>query len=254
MNAPSYPHAHSLQTVYEHQLVGPQYRAARHSQHGETMAENAEETHPEQNTVEVLVRWSGFAKRPHNPEEFEASVHSYTIKAAPLVPLELGMTVRLLALSPTRYHLPHTSDNHFDVYDPHVEGRLSKVMGWRGEWIALELTNECRVNLAKRVRLEVPYIPGVTVKVPADPRPGKGPRIAEEHAVFDPRLEIGRTQKEWRCAKSGCALRAESFFGMDGGSDPHEKADNLGGQRKPTAPRKKPGVLEAVGWSNRRDV
>ncbi|RDX41345.1 hypothetical protein OH76DRAFT_1489558 [Lentinus brumalis] len=201
--------------------------------------------------TDVYARWSGFTKRPHTPEEFATAVHSYAVKRVPAIPLELGTSVRIMALSPTKYRSPKADEYEYDVYDPHVQGRISKVLGWRGELIALEVVNECIVNRAKLVRLEVPYIPGQTV-ARLDARLGKGPSIAEENNTFDPRLVIGRLPREARCAKSRCAPRADAFFGFGGADDPHESGAGTGGGRSSSAPRKKPGVLEAVGWSNRK--
>lgn len=205
-------------------------------------------------TIDVYARWSGYVQWPTSPQEFLTASHSYLALKPPSRPLKLGMAVRIIALSPAKYHSPYTDGHKHDTYDPHVGGRLTKVLGWRDELIVLEVTNECTVNPVKLARLEVPYIPGRTVVEFSDLRPGQGPRIAEESAAFNLRLEIGQLPQEAQCAKSGCTPRASAFLGEEGAEDPRPEDTGPVPGKPRAAPRKKPGPLEAVGWSRRDHV
>ncbi len=200
--------------------------------------------------IDILARWMCYVgQEPSGPEDFVASIHSYRIRVAPAYPLALNARVRIIALSPTRYHTPDADETLYDAYDPHVIGRITRIMGWKSTLLALELENECRISPVRKVRLEVPYIPGVTVRAVVASRTDRGPRIANAADISGCRV-AGQLPLEGRCGERGCAMRATALAG-DGIVDEFW----LPGHREPPprkvvrkGRRKARGNMEATGW------
>ena len=113
-----------------------------------------------QSPVEIFARWKEYgAQSPTH-----RMTHVYRLQARPPRPLAVGMEVRILATSPVAYRVPGVLSQMQDTYDAHVVGRVTDISLPKDGWAAVGIENECRVNPVKRVEVEVPFAPGVTIQ------------------------------------------------------------------------------------------
>ncbi len=200
--------------------------------------------------IDLYARWGGFVENdPTDPEEFITKTHAYRVQIPPHIPLSLGIKIRVVALSPTRYCIPDAPADLYDMYDPHVIGDITRVMGWKGDVVGLEVTNECKISPVRRARLELPYIPDVTVQRITGLRLGRGPRVAAMTAFAACTIR-GVLGMEGRCGVAQCAMRATALAGeaiLDEFWLPGCR--EVPPRRKSSIVRKKKrGNLEELGW------
>lgn len=200
----------------------------------------------------VLARWAGYVEgEPKNRTEFLTRTHAYEAVRKPTVPLELGMQVKIYAVSPRNYCSLNDPDDLLEAYDAHIIGRVTRVAGWRGASVGMEVVNECWRNAVRKIRLEVAYIPDVTVRRLAHLRPGKGPKVARDDALGSA-ADVVLPPATWDCGAGGCRMREpgairEGVLYVYWPTDAAEHGDpgtEAGNPRK----RKRRGNLEAVGW------
>ncbi len=133
-------------------------------------------------------------------------IHHYDIPIAPESPLQVGLHVRVLALSRVAYHAPSVVSPRYDAYDPHVVGKIVAVAGCGGGSVTFELENECDLNPVKRVRLTVRMIPGST----AIPTP-VGRHVERNDGRCGPPLEqdvlIKQPEAVRMCGAASCSSR-----------------------------------------------
>ncbi|TFK86327.1 hypothetical protein K466DRAFT_566056 [Polyporus arcularius HHB13444] len=159
-------------------------------------------------TIDVYARWSKYdGAYPTTPEDFIRKTHVYLVTIPPSAPLAVGKRVRVLAMSPARWCCPDADVDLLEAYDAHVVGRISKVLGWRGDWVALEVENECRVSAVRKARLEIPYLPGVTVLRLDNLREGKGPKEAQMEDL-DLDMRAKPPPPLWACKAGGGSIYA----------------------------------------------
>ncbi len=202
--------------------------------------------------IDIYGRWVGYVETaPSGPEDFLTKTHSYAVQVPPRTPLSLGMIVRVLGLSPTRYCIADAPTDMYDVYDAHLIGAITRVLGWKGDVVGLEVTNQCKISPVRRARLEVPYIPDATVRQIAGLRPGRGPRIAT-WAAFHSCTVRETLATEGRCRVADCAMRATALPG-EGILDEYwlPGCREAPPRRKSsTRPKKQRGNLDALGWTD----
>ncbi len=119
-------------------------------------------------TITVYARWKECDPPGTTGRVAESKTHRYDIPITPPIPLQVGLRVRVLALSRVAYHAPSVVFPRYETYDPHVVGKIVSVAG-RGEGaVTFELRNECDLNPVKRVRLTVRMLPGITASLSPD--------------------------------------------------------------------------------------
>lgn len=201
----------------------------------------------------MFARWTGYVEgEPRNRREFLARTHAYEVVRMPSKPLELGMKVKIYAVTPKHYCSPEMLGAPPDAYDAHVLGELTRVMGWRGTSVGMEIRNECWKSAVRRVRLEVPYIPDVTVRRLAHLGPDKGPRVARDDVLGDA-ADVVLPPTLWDCGAGGCLMRQTgvvqagiSYVYWPTGPEKRARVEPTERKRKRRRTR---GPLEAVGWS-----
>ncbi|RDX46731.1 hypothetical protein OH76DRAFT_814507 [Lentinus brumalis] len=210
-------------------------------------------------TIDVYARWSKYdGAYPTTPEDFIRKTHVYSVTIPPSAPLAVGKRIRVLAMSPARWCCPDADVDLLEAYDAHVVGRIRKVLGWRGDWVALEVENECRVSAVRKARLEIPYLPGVTVLRLDNLREGKGPKEAQMEDL-DLDMRAKPPPPLWACKAGGCALRSTSLPGDAiydewwlSGSIYADEGKRRRRKVKPQEPMCK-GKMIAVGWAIDKD-
>ncbi len=92
---------------------------------------SAQEKTAHRNTpVIVYARWIGYVSdtrdaRPILPH----SQHIYSAAILPERPLQIGMRIRILATSPAWYSNPQEDQETYEVYDAHIVGAVTSVVG-----------------------------------------------------------------------------------------------------------------------------
>ncbi|KAI0701769.1 hypothetical protein C8Q76DRAFT_802723 [Earliella scabrosa] len=116
-------------------------------------------------TVEVYAHWRGYIndRDRRDTRTFTTDGHIYQVAIVPTAPLTVETCVRVLAMSPAAYSSSSADPDQCNAYDAHVVGKVTRVVGCRARRVVLEVVNECTVNPVRRVRLELPYVPDVTV-------------------------------------------------------------------------------------------
>ncbi len=200
----------------------------------------------------VYARWSGYVDGdPTSPKDFASKAHAYTVVRRPSRPLQTGMKVRIYATTPEHLSSPAASQKT-ETYDPHVTGTLTRVLGWRGWLVGFEVENECRANLVRRVRLEVPCMEGKTVRL-ANGKLDRGPKPAPDMEMRDDGDTIPPPSL-WQCGGRSCLAGAPravgpGIFYVASNVESYEEED---GQTRAsrTAQRRRPhGPLAALGWT-----
>lgn len=206
--------------------------------------------------IEVYGQWTRYdGMYPKSPEDFIRKIHVYSVTIPPSTPLAVGRRVRVFAISPAHWCSPGAEADLYGAYDAHIVGHVRKVLGWKKHHpvVALEIENECRVSAVRKARLEIPYLPGITVAPLENMRAGKGPMEGTmEDLDLDARVQ--QPLQLWACRAGECVLRSISVpgdvmydeFWLSGSI----YADEGKKRRKKARPqeRTRPGNMAAVGW------
>ncbi|RDX41932.1 hypothetical protein OH76DRAFT_1422849 [Lentinus brumalis] len=91
-------------------------------------------------------------------------VHLYATRLSPTRPLDIGSTVRLVALAKTIPPIPLGDLDQYLPYDPHVVGKVNSIVGFGGGWVRVTVGNTCGGNEVETVGIDIPHVPGVTVR------------------------------------------------------------------------------------------
>ncbi|RDX45132.1 hypothetical protein OH76DRAFT_1420994 [Lentinus brumalis] len=186
--------------------------------------------------TKVYARWIGYCREhSRSLSQTPESTHVYSASILPERPLKIGMRVRILATSPAWYSGLREDQDAYEVYDAHVVGAITGVVGWKGRKVVLEIANECAVNRVKSVRLRIPFAPEATVQLYLDDvRVGR--REAQE-ADLNTTAEVRSRPDDPRCDAAACAppwrkLVGESFLWEPMVEDVGERPGDPGGRRK----------------------
>lgn len=213
--------------------------------------------------IDVYARWVRYdGGRPTGPKDFFQKTYVYAVTIPPSEPLALGRRVRVLVTTPASWVPgPDADPNLHGANDAHVVGTVTNVLGWKGKLVALAVENECRQNLVRRARLEIPYLPNVTV-VPETLRlrEGRGPKVAGLDDL-DLSARVQPLQSGWSCNAGHCMLRlsmpmtvrpgvfAVLLFGGVGLVEQGKEHETQ--QEEPAKKRKQLGKMAAVGWKGK---
>ncbi|TFK92931.1 hypothetical protein K466DRAFT_562025 [Polyporus arcularius HHB13444] len=163
--------------------------------------------HPITPYTPVFARWAGYVGGdPESRTEFLTRTHAYEVVQRPIVPLSLGMQVTIYAVSPATYCSPRAPEDLLEAYDAHIVGKITKVAGWEGTTVQLEVDNECWKNTVRRARILIPYIPDATVRRLAHWRDETGPEVARDDAFSKRRVQV-LPPTIWSCGAGACAMR-----------------------------------------------
>ena len=196
-----------------------------------------------QSPLDIFARWKEYGAQSLT----RMMTHVYTLQARPPRPLAVGMVLRILATSPVIYRVPGVLAQMQDTYDAHVVGRVTDISLSRDGWATVTIENECRVNPVKRVEVEVPFAPGVTIQQCDEPR-----FLVYDVHVLDRAMEtLGNPawfyapQSTSRCSAQHCAdtrarhkydIPGTHFFRIDDaiqfGSVPKSGACSIRGSRQ----------------------
>ncbi len=94
-------------------------------------------------------------------------IHTYSTAFLPQEPLEIGMTIRIMATTPAWYAAPEEEAETYETYDAHIVGIVTRIVGWKRRKLVLEVENYCALNAVRTARLRIPLVPDVTVKIEA---------------------------------------------------------------------------------------
>ncbi len=201
--------------------------------------------------IPTYAKWSGYVDgQPTTRASFLSKTHIYEMVQRPAEPLALGMRIKIYAVSPALYCSPDAPANEYEAYDAHVTGRITRIVGWRGTVVGLEVQNECWRNMVKNIRLEAPYIPDVTVRRLAHLKAGRGPKEARDDWPSR-HIKVVLPPAMWDCGATRCAMRETGILG-DGvlyvywTTDPELHQDESGERPRKRRTR---GNLEAIGWA-----
>ncbi len=209
---------------------------------------------PQATPVPVFAKWTGYVDGPPTSRAgFLSKVHVYRAVQRPERPLALGMLVKLYVVSPATYCSPDAPPDLYHAYDAHIIGTITRVAGWRGDTVGIEILNNCWRNAVATARLEIQYIPDVTVRRLAHLKAGKGPREAREDQLMR-RLKMVLPLATWECGARQCAMREPGEV-RDGvlcvyslpGPGPEDESDLEPETRRPRRKHTR-GNLEAIGW------
>ncbi len=197
--------------------------------------------------IPIFAKWTGYVDGPPaTREDFLSKAHAYTAMRRPTEPLALGMMVKLYATSPASYCTPDAPSDLYHAYDAHIVGKITRIAGWRGTAVGLEIQNECWNNAVRKVRLEIPYIPDVTVRRLAHLRAGKGPREAREDAITS-QPTVMLPPDTWKCGMRWCATREPGQV-REGVLYVYTQTPTVESQTKPPRKKRRSGHLHALGW------
>lgn len=138
--------------------------------------------------------------------EFLSKKHEYKLVQVPGTPLTQGMQVQLYAILPTIYHSAHNLPltGSYSAYDAHVVGRITRIAERRGKIVGIEVQNNCWRNMVKTIRLDVPYIPDITVQCLAHLKTRSGPKEARDDRLSHP-IQVVLPLTIWSCGVGQCA-------------------------------------------------
>lgn len=119
-------------------------------------------------SIRVLARWASYglwSRRTYRnvpgSSRSTRQTHVYTLATAPQFPLYEGGQVILLAVTREVYYAPYGDLLKVALYDPHIQGCITKIVpGGRGRAL-VTVVNECRRNPVDLIMLDVPLHPSV---------------------------------------------------------------------------------------------
>ncbi|TFK88716.1 hypothetical protein K466DRAFT_564598 [Polyporus arcularius HHB13444] len=112
----------------------------------------------------VCAWWNGYGAPHERPDGQKVLAHMYVTKLKPSRPLEEGRRVSFIALSMTKMPAPYAAIDQYDPYEPHVHGVVIRIRRTGPGWARATVLNECRGNRVGVIDLDLPHIPGVTVR------------------------------------------------------------------------------------------
>ncbi|KAI0702104.1 hypothetical protein C8Q76DRAFT_697840 [Earliella scabrosa] len=168
-------------------------------------------------TIDIFARWSHWIenKNPTHIIDFTPKTHVYAVEIPPPLPLAVGMSIRIFAISPAQFYAPKADDDLLAAYDAHVVGKIVARVAALERRVVMEVVNECGANTVRVVWLEVPYVPGVMVEEWEGVGAGRSLREAHESDLLTG-MRILLPPARWGCKVRECAVRPMITAG-DGG-------------------------------------
>ncbi len=176
----------------------------------------------------VLAWWKAYGSGHKRMGGVKTHEHVYSTTLQPSTPLEPGTRVRLVALTKNRKTMRGATLDHYQPYEPHVVGRVAKISGEEEGWTRVTILNECRGNDVAKVELEIPHVPGVTIRdglldeteLTGGPRPTMElPRGGGSTWQYKPSCEAGRCDLEGMKEHGRRTMRARPAKGKGEGYD-----------------------------------
>ncbi len=151
--------------------------------------------------------WAGYGEEADGRKRTRTltRVHLYATRLQPTRPLDVGMTVRLIALSKSIPPIPLATLEQYAPYDPHVVGKVGSIVGFGGGWVRITVENECGGNDVEIAGVDIPHVPGVTVQRAWL----EGPEACLQWVARAPEGDLGQLGREvplGLCTASDCWL------------------------------------------------
>ncbi|KAI0720231.1 hypothetical protein C8T65DRAFT_692852 [Cerioporus squamosus] len=108
--------------------------------------------------------WAGYGEERRRGDEPERMEHVYVSRLRPTTPLEVGMRVALVAMANRKKAVERETLGYYEPYDPHIIGEVEGIRRLTRTWVRVTIRNDCRGNTVGRVNLDVPHVPGVTIR------------------------------------------------------------------------------------------
>ncbi|TFK81929.1 hypothetical protein K466DRAFT_631853 [Polyporus arcularius HHB13444] len=155
----------------------------------------------------VYAWWKTYGEEHEKTGGTKAQRHVYTTTLRPTTQLGLGTRVRLVALAKGTTTTLGASLRQYNPYDPHVVGTAVNITQQRPGWVTITLRNECRGNNVGMVDLEMPYVPGETVRCCCL----EGADECQESTEETPRDDDERWWMATRCGAEKCGTLFKQF-------------------------------------------
>ncbi len=114
--------------------------------------------------AEIYAWWTAFGDDHEKSGEERAQRHVYTTQLRPTAPIELGMSVRIIALAKDKGRRKETMLERYNPYEPHIVGTVVGITRKEPGWVRITLRNECQGNEVGMVDVEIPHVTGTTVR------------------------------------------------------------------------------------------
>ncbi|TFK80512.1 hypothetical protein K466DRAFT_569599 [Polyporus arcularius HHB13444] len=122
------------------------------------------EAEEETKETTVFAWWKEFGEDHQKIGGTRAQRHVYSTTLKPTAPLDLGMSVRVVALAKGKKAEPGRTLVQYGAYDPHIVGTVTRMSRKQPGWWKVTIQNECGGNEVGIVDLEIPHAPGLTVR------------------------------------------------------------------------------------------
>ncbi len=164
-------HAHargSMEEDLEQAGNGDGHAASEAGRNGREGMEVRRRERDDAEAVECVVYawWAGYGDGSGRTLAAGRSEHVYVSRLRPTSPLEVGMRVAVVAMANRRKAEEGRPLEFYEPYDPHVVGIIDGIQGLTETWVRARIRNLCRGNTVGTVNLDIPHLPGVTVRRP----------------------------------------------------------------------------------------
>ncbi|KAI0716320.1 hypothetical protein C8Q76DRAFT_794648 [Earliella scabrosa] len=125
----------------------------------------------------VHTKWTERSHIPSRRPQGDVTIFHYDIPVLPSRPLEIGLRVRLLALSNVRFHAPTSyggrTIRRYDTYDQGIQGPIVKVVDHAIRWVTFAVYNEVPESPITYAYITAPYLQDLTVRITSGVLPRK---------------------------------------------------------------------------------
>ncbi len=106
----------------------------------------------------LIAKWKGLLHPAYGYAGGPWLGHAYDLAIWPDEPIVVGRRVRVLAATPTAFHIPGVPPNELDTHDPHVMGRIVEIWRMEDDVATARIVNECEGNMVDEVELHFPLL------------------------------------------------------------------------------------------------